>query len=84
MDPLSRSDPCTHDGAEVDFISARDRQLAPIEVKWTENPSLTEARHLLTFRGEHPNQAKHGYIICRCRQPLRLHDQVTALPWFCL
>lgn len=73
----------THDGAEVDFIIARDGKLTPIEVKWTENPSLTDARHLLAFIGEHPKQAKHGYVICRCRQPLRLHDKVTALPWFC-
>ena len=31
----------------------------------TEAPA-TDARHLLTFPGEHPKQAKHGYIICRC------------------
>jgi predicted AAA+ superfamily ATPase len=74
----------THDGAEVDFIIAREGRLTPIEVKWTENPVLADARHLLTFLGEHPKQAAHGYIICRCRQPLRLHDKVTALPWSCL
>jgi len=74
----------THDGAEVDFIVARDARLTPIEVKWTENPSITDARHLLTFLEEHPKQAAHGYIICRCQQPHRLHDKVTALPWFCL
>ncbi len=68
---------------KADFIIARDGKLTPIEVKWTENPALTAARHLLTFLGEHPNQAKHGYLICRWRQPLRLHDKVTALPWFC-
>jgi hypothetical protein len=34
--------------------------------------------------GEHAKQAKHGYIICRCKAPLRLHDKVTALPWLCL
>ncbi len=74
----------TKDGAEVDFIIARAGKLTPIEVKWTENPSLTDARHLLTFLQEHPRQAKHGYIICRCVRPLRLHDKVTALPWACL
>jgi len=53
-------------------------------VKWTGNPSLTDARHLLTFLGEHPKQAKRGYLVCRCQAPLQLHDKVTALPWFCL
>ena len=72
----------SHDGAEVDFIIARDGRLTPIEVKWTENPTLTDARHLLTFLGENPKQARHGYIVCRCPRPLRLHDKITALPWF--
>lgn len=74
----------TKDGAEVDFIIARAGRLTPIEVKWTEHPSLPDARHLLTFLGEHPKQARHGYIICRCPRPLRLHDKITALPWSCL
>ena len=74
----------TKDGAEVDFIVAHGGRLAPIEVKWTERPTSGDARHLLTFLREHPQKAKHAYIICRCDRPLRLHDQVTALPWFCL
>ena len=74
----------TKSGAEVDFIIERDKHLIPIEVKWTENPTLHEARHLRTFLDEHPRQSKHGFVICRCRQPLELHERVTALPWFCL
>jgi predicted AAA+ superfamily ATPase len=74
----------TKAGAEVDFIIERAGKFTPVEVKWTDNPSLSDARHILTFLGEHPRQAKHGYIICRCQAPLRLHDKVTALPWFCL
>ncbi len=72
----------TKAGAEVDFIVERRRRQVPVEVKWTEHPSLQDARHLLTFLGEHPRRAGHGYIICRCRHPLRLHDKVTALPWW--
>jgi predicted AAA+ superfamily ATPase len=74
----------TKDGAEVDFIIERAGTLTPIEVKWTERPAVQDARRLLTFLAEHPKQAKHGYIVCRCSAPLRLHDQITALPWFCL
>jgi predicted AAA+ superfamily ATPase len=74
----------TKAGAEVDFIIEREGKFTPVEVKWTDNPSLLDARHLLTFLGEHPKQAKHAYIVCRCKAPLRLHDKVTALPWFCL
>lgn len=74
----------TKDGAEVDFIVAREGRLTPVEVKWTEKPTLSDARHMLTFMREHPRTAKHAYLICRCRLPMQLHEKVTALPWFCL
>ncbi len=71
----------TKAGAEVDFIIARAGQLIPIEVKWTDQPRLADARHLLTFLDEQPRRAKHGYLVCRCSSPLALSDRVTALPW---
>ena len=74
----------TRDGAEVDFIIERAGTLTPVEVKWTEYPTMTDARHLLAFLDEKPKEAEHGYVICRCPRPLRLHDKITALPWFCL
>lgn len=74
----------TRDGAEVDFIVEHGDRLTPIEVKWSEHPTASDARHALTFIGEHPRQAHHGYVICRCPSPLQLHDKITALPWFCL
>ncbi len=72
----------TKAGAEVDFIIEREGRLTPVEVKWTENPSRTDARHLVAFLEEQPQRAAHGYVICRCAVPMRLHDRVTALPWF--
>ena len=74
----------TKGGAEVDFIIERDNGLTPVEVKWTEKPTMHDARHLVAFLEEHPQQAKQGFIVCRCRYPLRLHDKILALPWFCL
>jgi predicted AAA+ superfamily ATPase len=74
----------TKDGAEVDFIIDRGGLLTPIEVKWSENPTVQDARHLLTFLEEHPKQAQRGYIVCRCPRPAQIHDKIIALPWFCL
>ncbi|HXP59850.1 MAG TPA: ATP-binding protein [Dongiaceae bacterium] len=74
----------TKDGAEVDFIIEREGTLTPIEVKWSEHPSAQDARQLLRFLAEHPKQAAHGFIVCRCKRPMQLHEKVTALPWFCL
>lgn len=74
----------TKDGAELDFILERAGTLTPLEVKWTEKPTVQDARQVLRFLAEHPTRAKHGYVVCRCPRPARIHDQVTALPWFCL
>jgi len=74
----------SRDGAEVDFIVEHGGRLIPVEVKWTENPTLHDARHLLPFLAENQPAAEHGYVICRCPRPLQLHDKITALPWFCL
>lgn len=74
----------SRDGAEIDFIVERQGALIPIEVKWTERPDLSDARHLLTFIEEHPQKARQGFVICRCPRPMRLHARVIALPWFCL
>jgi len=74
----------TKAGSEIDFIVDTGERLFPIEVKWTDSPSLEDARHLRSFLAEKPRKASHGYIVCRCERPLRLADNVTALPWWCL
>lgn len=74
----------TKGGAEVDFIIQREGVLTPIEVKWSETPTVQDARHLLAFLAEHPKQSSRGYIVCRCSRPAQLHEKITALPWFCL
>jgi uncharacterized protein len=74
----------TRDGAEVDFIVEQGSSLLPIEVKWTEHPSLQDARHLMTFLKEHHKNAERAYIICRCALPMQLNEKVMALPWHCL
>lgn len=74
----------TKAGAEVDFIVVRGDQLVPIEVKWTDRPTIGDARHLQAFLDEHRDRDRRGWLICRCPSPLALTDRVTALPWFCL
>jgi len=74
----------TRDGMEIDYIVEEDKQLIPIEVKWTEKPSTKDVRHLQTFLKEHADQASHGYVVCRCPRPAKLSDKVTAIPWWML
>jgi len=67
-------------GVEVDWIVERENQYTPVEVKWTENPSSGDARHIHAFIEEYSNSSR-GYVICRIPRAQKLTDTVTALPW---
>lgn len=68
------------DGPEVDWVIDQSGAYIPVETKWTDSPTLRDARHLLTFLAEYP-EAKRGWIVCRSPRPLQLHPKITALPW---
>jgi predicted AAA+ superfamily ATPase len=74
----------TSDGAEIDFIVEKEEELIPIEVKWTENPSLKDARHLKSFIAEHSERCKGGIVVSRCPYPLALDEKIRAVPWWML
>jgi predicted AAA+ superfamily ATPase len=71
----------TKTGAEVDFIVEHGEGLIPIEVKWTDRPTLSDARHLKGFLAEHSRKAGVGYVVCRCKNPLQLSPNIRAIPW---
>lgn len=62
----------------------RGDELLPIEVKWTENPSLKDARHLTSFMARNPGRCPRGLIVSRCPYVLSLSDTITALSWWAL
>lgn len=67
-------------GAEIDYVLEDAGQYIPIEVKWTESPSIKDARHIHKFLSEYDN-ANKGYIVCRTPRPVEIADGVIALPW---
>lgn len=67
-------------GVEVDWVIERNNQFIPIEVKWTENPRIHDARHVQTFVEEYQN-AEQGYVVCRVNRAQQLTDSVTAIAW---
>jgi uncharacterized protein len=67
-------------GIEVDWVIDKDNQYIPVEVKWTQNPSSRDARHVSTFIEEYSNSSR-GYVICRIPRAQKLADGVIALPW---
>ncbi|MDR1817106.1 MAG: ATP-binding protein [Puniceicoccales bacterium] len=74
----------TADGAEIDFVIERQGKWTPVEVKWTENPSTGDARHLAAFLRDNSGKAERGWIVSRCSAPLALADNITAIPWWML
>ncbi len=69
-----------HAGPEIDFLIEYNKKYLPIEVKWTETPTLHDAKHIIKFMNEY-DCIKPAYIICRCKSALLLTDDIIALPW---
>jgi predicted AAA+ superfamily ATPase len=67
-------------GVEVDYVLSTEKEYVPVEVKWTDMPSIKDARHLQKFLAEYTN-AKKGYIVCRTPNAFEITDQIIALPW---
>ena len=71
----------TVSGVEVDFIWESPAEDIPIEVKWTERPRPTDARHLEAFLELHPDRARRGLLVCRTPRTAQISDRVRAIPW---
>lgn len=69
-----------NNGVEVDYVLEKSGKYIPIEVKWTEAPSLKDAKHLQKFLSEYKNSDK-GYIVCRTSHAFEISDNIIALPW---
>ena len=70
----------TKDGREIDFLVEMNDELIPVEVKWTDRPTTSDARHISAFMKNNP-KSREGYVISRCPRPQQLCQGVTALPW---
>lgn len=68
------------DGPEVDYVLDIGQQYTPIEVKWTDKPNASDAKHLIKFMNEYP-ETKQGYIVCRTPAVYQVLENITALPW---
>ena len=67
-------------GPEVDFVLDIAHHYIPIEVKWTDKPDRSDAKHLEKFLAEYP-ETKCGFVICRTPQRYKISEKVMALPW---
>jgi predicted AAA+ superfamily ATPase len=67
-------------GVEIDYVLENSGKYIPIEVKWTEEPSIKDSRHLQKFLSEYENTDK-GYIVCRTPHAVEISENIIALPW---
>jgi predicted AAA+ superfamily ATPase len=71
--------------AEVDYVVSTPDEVIPVEVKWTESPRETDARHVKQFLADHAGRrAKRGFVVCRCPAPLQLTETIQAIPWWAI
>lgn len=68
------------DGPEVDWIIDEAGHYTPVEVKWTDRPTLADVRHVEVFLSEYPS-AKAGYLVCQVPRKMKLSERIIALPW---
>jgi predicted AAA+ superfamily ATPase len=71
----------TVSGAEVDIVLETPEEIIPIEVKWTDSPRQTDARHLNSFIQLYSHRAKRAFVVCRTPHRLQITKQVMAIPW---
>lgn len=66
-------------GPEVDWVVENNGEFLPIEVKWTNKPSFSHAKHLSLFMQEYP--CKKGYIVCQVPYRQKFSPSLEAIPW---
>ena len=71
----------TAQGAEVDYVLNTPTGVIPIEVKASTRPDESDIRHLKLFLRSYPEKSQQGFLVCRCAEPRRLHEQITAIPF---
>lgn len=68
------------DGPEVDWVLAAGKNYIPIEVKWSDAPQPSDAKHIQVFLNEYET-ARHGFVVCRAPRRIQLANRIQAIPW---
>ncbi len=75
----------SYGGAEVDLLLEMDGTLYPIEIKAKSNPTRNDGRGIAAFRECFPKEKiGPGLIICAVERPIKLAEQLVAVPWWVL
>jgi uncharacterized protein len=73
----------SYGGAEVDLVLEFNGTLYPIEIKAKSNPTRNDGRGIGAFRDCFPKEKiGPGLIICAVEKPVKLWDDLIAMPWW--
>jgi len=67
-------------GPEIDFILDVAHHYIPVEVKWSERPTIFDAKHIIKFMDEYAG-VEQAYVICRTPQAYKITKNIMAIPW---
>ena len=72
----------TSKGYEVDFVIEDGRQLLPVEVKATSQPSTRDLKSMRVFLDEYGDRASAGLLLHTGEQAFWIAERVLAAPWW--
>ncbi len=68
-------------GNEVDLLLEMDQRLIPIECKFKERPTTSDAKGIERLRRFYGDElVADGFVACLTQEPFDLNDHVTAMP----
>lgn len=71
----------TSGGAEVDCVLETHDELIPIEIKSAARVSQRDLTGLRSFLTDYGDKVERAFVVTMGRQPEKLDDKITAIPW---
>ncbi len=71
----------TSGGAEVDCVIESHDELIPIEIKSSTSIAGRELTGLRSFISEYGSKVRQAYVVTMGRNPEKMDDKITAIPW---
>jgi len=71
----------TSSGAEVDCVLETHNELIPIEIKSAAQVSQRDLTGLRSFLADYGQKVKRAFVVTMGRQPEKMDDKITAIPW---
>ena len=71
----------TSAGAEIDLLVENNRQLIPIEVKWSENISYRDILSMEVFLKDFKKSSPFGIVLYRGKELLKFKENIFLVPF---